>query len=87
MKTLLKTLLAGLMMISCVACSNSKQDENGRNIKHKVYYAIQPYLKAKQARYVKIHQDTQNNMITFGCRAIEGDIPMFIRNMSGNWDY
>ena len=57
------------------------EDEHGRRITQKVYYAIQPYIKAQQARYVRLSQDSKTNVIEFGCRAIEGDIPMFINDM------
>ena len=62
-------------------------DEYGNPIsQQKVYYAIEPYLKAQQARYVRISQNSKTKLIEFGCRAIEGDIPLFKRNMAGNWN-
>ena len=60
-------------------------DAYGRPLsQQKVYYAIQPYIKAQQARYVRLSQNSKTNIIEFGCRAIEGDIPMFINDMRNN---
>lgn len=66
---------------------NKYSDDNGIPVKTQVYYAIQPYHTVRQARYVSISQNLETKAIQFECRAAQGDIPMFIRNMSGNWDY
>lgn len=60
------------------------EDENGRMITQKTYFAIQPYFAANQARYVRLYLDNTTDSISFSCRAIEGDIFMFIDNMMQN---
>ena len=53
--------------------------------KIKTYYALVPHQKSRQARYISFQQDPKTQLIHFNCRATEGDIPLFIRNMRGDW--